>query len=166
MCLVSSMSSVFCFFFFNDTATTEIYTLSLHDALPISFDQAELHRVGADHKHDRDRRCRAPGGGGERHAAGYREDRDTSLDQLGGERRQAVVLFIGLAIVDDEVAVLDQARISQSVHKSYGGTDTGAGAHADPANDRKLGLRVHRERPGHRTGHRRRGRPAKDLWTD
>src|SRR5690348_17419517 len=31
-------SSVFCtsfFFFFNDTATTEIYTLSLHDALPI-----------------------------------------------------------------------------------------------------------------------------------
>src|SRR2546429_8993172 len=29
--------SVFFFFFFNDTATTEIYTLSLHDALPISF---------------------------------------------------------------------------------------------------------------------------------
>src|SRR5215831_10700075 len=28
--------SVFSFFFFNDTATTEIYTLSLHDALPIS----------------------------------------------------------------------------------------------------------------------------------
>src|SRR3712207_7568645 len=26
---------VLCFFFFNDTATTEIYTLSLHDALPI-----------------------------------------------------------------------------------------------------------------------------------
>src|SRR5450432_2020830 len=29
-------SSVCAFFFFNDTATTEIYTLSLHDALPIS----------------------------------------------------------------------------------------------------------------------------------
>src|SRR3989475_4837083 len=28
------------FFFFNDTATTEIYTLSLHDALPISIEQA------------------------------------------------------------------------------------------------------------------------------
>src|SRR2546422_4110175 len=27
--------STFIFFFFNDTATTEIYTLSLHDALPI-----------------------------------------------------------------------------------------------------------------------------------
>src|SRR2546426_4994419 len=31
------MSSTSRFFFFNDTATTEIYTLSLHDALPISF---------------------------------------------------------------------------------------------------------------------------------
>src|SRR5258705_4931509 len=31
------------FFFFNDTATTEIYTLSLHDALPISHDGAEHH---------------------------------------------------------------------------------------------------------------------------
>src|SRR5574337_2180649 len=28
------------FFFFNDTATTEIYTLSLHDALPISSSTA------------------------------------------------------------------------------------------------------------------------------
>src|SRR5437762_13153480 len=31
----SSYLSLFFFFFFNDTATTEIYTLSLHDALPI-----------------------------------------------------------------------------------------------------------------------------------
>src|SRR2546427_13264001 len=30
------------FFFFNDTATTEIYTLSLHDALPIYAAAAEL----------------------------------------------------------------------------------------------------------------------------
>src|SRR2546430_8027076 len=28
---------IYFFFFFNDTATTEIYTLSLHDALPISI---------------------------------------------------------------------------------------------------------------------------------
>src|SRR2546430_16649877 len=34
------------FFFFNDTATTEIYTLSLHDALPIS-DLELLARHGA-----------------------------------------------------------------------------------------------------------------------
>src|SRR2546427_6845924 len=32
----------FYFFFFNDTATTEIYTLSLHDALPISKTQSAL----------------------------------------------------------------------------------------------------------------------------
>jgi len=33
---------MFCFFFFfNDTATTEIYTLSLHDALPISGNRPE-----------------------------------------------------------------------------------------------------------------------------
>src|SRR2546430_9754266 len=30
------------FFFFNDTATTEIYTLSLHDALPISTTRASM----------------------------------------------------------------------------------------------------------------------------
>src|SRR5437763_16827613 len=32
----SLISPLFFFFFFNDTATTEIYTLSLHDALPIT----------------------------------------------------------------------------------------------------------------------------------
>src|SRR5258708_28247427 len=35
MCPVAPLRFFF-FFFFNDTATTEIYTLSLHDALPIS----------------------------------------------------------------------------------------------------------------------------------
>src|SRR3712207_7584156 len=34
------------FFFFNDTATTEIYTLSLHDALPICLDLVENRFVG------------------------------------------------------------------------------------------------------------------------
>src|SRR6266536_2138133 len=40
LCFISlslhSLIHCFSFFFFNDTATTEIYTLSLHDALPIS----------------------------------------------------------------------------------------------------------------------------------
>src|SRR2546422_10130941 len=35
------------FFFFNDTATTEIYTLSLHDALPISHDDLTIYDHGA-----------------------------------------------------------------------------------------------------------------------
>src|SRR2546427_5786431 len=48
------------FFFFNDTATTEIYTLSLHDALPISLPRlgrrvrqrravSDLHPPGVEH---------------------------------------------------------------------------------------------------------------------
>src|SRR2546429_9258766 len=36
------------FFFFNDTATTEIYTLSLHDALPISLVLRPHRRGGVD----------------------------------------------------------------------------------------------------------------------
>ena len=38
----------FCFFFFNDTATTEIYTLSLHDALPILVGSGVEMRPDAD----------------------------------------------------------------------------------------------------------------------
>src|SRR3712207_1486214 len=34
-------------FFFNDTATTEIYTLSLHDALPISNAKILIHQVSS-----------------------------------------------------------------------------------------------------------------------
>src|SRR6266700_7610878 len=41
-----SNSQKFPFFFFNDTATTEIYTLSLHDALPFSV-EALVARVRA-----------------------------------------------------------------------------------------------------------------------
>src|SRR5438094_7704118 len=37
VCSCSFCVFSFSFFFFNDTATTEIYTLSLHDALPISW---------------------------------------------------------------------------------------------------------------------------------
>src|SRR5947199_9449359 len=37
LCTVSVLSPMFYLFFFNAPATTEIYTLSLHDALPISW---------------------------------------------------------------------------------------------------------------------------------
>src|SRR6266571_8752522 len=48
---------IFCFFFFNDTATTEIYTLSLHDALPICAGRARA----TTRRRDRDRpRARPP----------------------------------------------------------------------------------------------------------
>src|SRR2546428_4872716 len=45
--LVKRLQQIFFFFFFNDTATTEIYTLSLHDALPI---YAVGRRVGRRHR--------------------------------------------------------------------------------------------------------------------
>src|SRR5258708_9350653 len=53
------------FFFFNDTATTEIYTLSLHDALPICslwfsalwlFPEAHTKSVAPQHPKSRDRK--------------------------------------------------------------------------------------------------------------
>src|SRR2546430_13745670 len=62
------------FFFFNDTATTEIYTLSLHDALPIYLqnDPADIPALVA-----------ALGDGGASAVAGYRvERRDTAWKRL------------------------------------------------------------------------------------
>src|SRR3712207_8670539 len=63
------MLSLLCFFF-NDTATTEIYTLSLHDALPISgrVPRARAPHADGPHRHDHRRirhrqgigRARAP----------------------------------------------------------------------------------------------------------
>src|SRR2546425_7780788 len=66
----------FHFFFFNDTATTEIYTLSLHDALPICVgggDQSPVRRHGN----------RAPGDGC------LRGDDDCSRPVLSADRRGA-----------------------------------------------------------------------------
>src|SRR6516225_682955 len=59
-----SSSYLFFFFFFNDTATTEIYTLSLHDALPIL-------------RH-RGRRLADPAGGLADQAAAARSEEHTS----------------------------------------------------------------------------------------
>ena len=44
--LGTAAKSVSVFFFFNDTATTEIYTLSLHDALPILEDVSAILHIG------------------------------------------------------------------------------------------------------------------------
>src|SRR3712207_9200455 len=70
MICVSVLSQyTFVFFFFNDTATTEIYTLSLHDALPISQLLLRGHAAAPGHRR--------------RHAAGARRSR--FLRRLGGD---------------------------------------------------------------------------------
>src|SRR5256885_13155603 len=53
MCCMYHYSDVFFlfFFFFNDTATTEIYTLSLHDALPIWTRRRRAYRARGRHHH-------------------------------------------------------------------------------------------------------------------
>src|SRR5258708_18893158 len=72
------------FFFFNDTATTEIYTLSLHDALPISLralgrpgDGSLPIRAEDGHGHH-PRRLR--GGGGGRHGRAQGDRKSTRLN--------------------------------------------------------------------------------------
>src|SRR3989442_3436053 len=76
------------FFFFNDTATTEIYTLSLHDALPISQGRARRpldaqereHRpLAGPHRGPRGTADPAPGGGGlDQQSLGDLEDRKST----------------------------------------------------------------------------------------
>src|SRR2546427_3108065 len=67
------------YFFFNDSATTEIYTLSLHDALPISGDR----RPGRHHRRPgaHERRAGAPGARARRigRAAGRSEEHTSEL---------------------------------------------------------------------------------------
>src|SRR3712207_8483185 len=69
-------------FFFNDTATTEIYTLSLHDALPIS-DPGE--RSGAEREREQDREDARRQLGVEEQAAEH--DEDERLQGEDGEER-------------------------------------------------------------------------------
>src|SRR5256885_14896142 len=77
-CLRLGLTDPYCFFFFNDTATTEIYTLSLHDALPISRGLSR----------DRRRALRAARVRDGRHRAGRRRLR-RALRQLHGARDPA-----------------------------------------------------------------------------
>src|SRR5256885_16465892 len=64
--LTRSRPVVFVFFFFNDTATTEIYTLSLHDALPISPAGSRPRNRRARHRRGTTGRRRPRGGRGDR----------------------------------------------------------------------------------------------------
>src|SRR3712207_7671714 len=70
------------FFFFNDTATTEIYTLSLHDALPISAGGGAGGTPAAGHRPApgrTDLRCDR-GAGGAEPGRGVRDRKSTRLN--------------------------------------------------------------------------------------
>src|SRR5258708_22249624 len=68
------LTPFFLFFFFNDTATTEIYTLSLHDALPICAEHERRHEIPECRPHDRGTRRQHA----RRHDGGDRSEEHTS----------------------------------------------------------------------------------------
>src|SRR5256886_3168284 len=94
------------FFFFNDTATTEIYTLSLHDALPIWTQDCEAlpllphlprHRGPQRGDHRRRERLRAQGGNddelrraGDHRLAGVQDRKSTRLNSSHSQISYAV----------------------------------------------------------------------------
>src|SRR2546426_7021489 len=83
------MSHVLFFFFFNDTATTEIYTLSLHDALPIFGKPRNLTLV---------------------YAAGQGDGKERGLNHLGHEGlvRRVIGGHWGLVPKLQRLAIADQ----------------------------------------------------------
>src|SRR2546430_10979747 len=89
-------SCIFFFFFFNDTATTEIYTLSLHDALPISVD----HR----------------GGGGERQRKDHAEPPAPRADGADGRDRKSTRLNSSHSQISYAVFCLKKKK---KIHADY-----------------------------------------------
>src|SRR2546430_12829311 len=77
--MTPSLSSLF---FFNDTATTEIYTLSLHDALPISHNLPLRGRIRDGH-----RGCRRTRES-QHHAVGTDDVRDRKSTRLNSSHSQ------------------------------------------------------------------------------
>src|SRR2546430_12791589 len=88
MCLLRVGTLLFIFFFFNDTATTEIYTLSLHDALPIfpgrRAGATRRPAIARQHRRDRSRRRR------ERTTGSGRDRKSTRLNSSHSQISYAV----------------------------------------------------------------------------
>src|SRR3989449_8445471 len=113
------------FFFFNDTATTEIYTLSLHDALPISLNphyiEALVHRAIV--LNDRGREAEAD--------AAFRR-----ASQVGGEPRQGFPAHVAAQLANQHAALgdayLGAGGLTQPVRGDHQALPLGPAVHAPP----------------------------------
>src|SRR2546426_8144410 len=101
----------FFFFFFNDTATTEIYTLSLHDALPICFEVGGGYRGG-----------RSAFEGAHVHARARVSERDADgrADRRGpaGQDRKSTRLNSSHLVISYAVFCLKKKKKTHNQHKS------------------------------------------------
>src|SRR5256885_14996498 len=123
----TSLLGFFLFFFFNDTATTEIYTLSLHDALPI----CALQRAARQGAHDASLR---PGGVafGARRVGGLgRNQLGVFRDDLDGRRRSAFARFLVLR----DRAARHETRKHQRSHSYCCGNELSHRSPLFPAED-------------------------------
>src|SRR2546430_15621730 len=127
------LPTIFFFFFFNDTATTEIYTLSLHDALPISARRGLRLHPQADRSRllrrvvapcDREARAEPPGQGPA--AGGGAPPQRTRGDRRGAHARAAEdeqghrepsAIFDGRDWADGEDCRADQAGGRLPAHR-------------------------------------------------
>src|SRR5438552_18112909 len=98
--LISLYTYQFIFFFFNDTATTDIYTLSLHDALPILPALQRLEREGGVEEQERiEQRVRL----GERSSA-------VQVDRAGNR----VVGLVDVALEHPRRVAVEEAKYAQA----------------------------------------------------
>jgi hypothetical protein len=78
-------------------------------------DEAEVDGVSANHKYDRNCRCCTFGRKCRRLAAYRNNDRHLTMDQVGGESREPIVLSVSPAILDRNVLALNVAGLLQTL---------------------------------------------------
>ena len=81
--------------------------------------QAEPQRVAAVGKHHRDGGARRLGGERGLHAAGSDENRHVAADQLRDQSRQTIISALAEAVLDDDVATLDETGLSQPPAEAF-----------------------------------------------
>src|SRR3989454_4989484 len=106
MFLTTPNSLFFTFFFFNDTATTEIYTLSLHDALPISLGGGKAVIIGDPRRMKTEGLLRAFG---------------RAVDGLNG--RYLTAEDVGMTVADMEIVRKETKHVTGTSEKKCGSGD-------------------------------------------